>query len=79
MADINKTDIDKAIDKKLKVFLSSTDLKDKINKIVTDRIKNDKGLEDKIVNINKNVQTQLYKALWQKRGFWRSMLKNQPA
>jgi hypothetical protein len=33
-------------------------------------------LEDKIVDITKNVITQLYKTLWTKRGFWRNDLKN---
>ena len=45
-------------------------------KIVKDRIKNDKALEDKVVEITSNVLTQLYKSLWVKRAFWKNTLSN---
>ena len=32
--------------------------------------------EDKVVDITKNVLTQLYKALWVKRSVWKNMLSN---
>jgi hypothetical protein len=64
------------ISKEVKVYLDSAAFKDKIEKIVRDRIKNDKTLEDKVVDISKNVLTQLFKALWTKRGMWRSNLSN---
>jgi hypothetical protein len=70
--DLKKTDIDKGI----KVYMDSSEFKSKIEKIVKDRIKNEKELEDKVVEITKNVLTQLYKTLWVKRGFWRSNLTN---
>ena len=64
------------ISKELKVYMSSGEFKTKVEKIVKDRIKNDKALEDKVVDITKNVLTQLYKSLWVKRDFWRNNLKN---
>jgi len=70
--DITKSDIDKGI----KVFIDSSAFKSKIEKIVKDRLKNEKELEDKVVEITKNVLTQLYKTLWTKRGFWKSGLSN---
>ena len=70
--ELNKSDIDKGI----KTFMDSAEFKSKIEKIVKDRIKNEKDLEDKVVEITKNVITQLYKTLWTKRGFWRSGISN---
>ena len=70
--DITKSDIDRGI----KVYMDSTEFKSKVEKIVKDRIKNEKGLEDKVLDITKNVLTQLFKALWVKRGFWKSNLSN---
>lgn len=70
--ELKKTDVDKSI----KTYISSAEFKDKIEKIVKDRIKNEKELEDKIVDITKNVLTQLYKTLWTKRTFWANNLSN---
>ncbi len=70
--ELNKSDIDKGI----QTYMGTTEFKAKIEKIVKDRLKNDKELEDKVVEITKNVLTQLYKTLWVKRGFWRSGLSN---
>lgn len=50
-----------------------------IDKAIKDAIKNDKTFEDEVVNITKNVLTQLYKTLWVKRSFWKSTLKNKKA
>lgn len=62
--------------KEITTFIDSTTFKNKIEKIVKDKLKDDKELEDKIVEITKNVLTQLYKTLWTRRGFWRNDLKN---
>jgi hypothetical protein len=64
------------ISKQIKVYMNSTEFKDKIEKIVKDRIKNEKELEDKVVEITTNVLTQLYKTLWIKRAVWRNNLSN---
>lgn len=69
---LNKSDVSKEI----KVYMDSNTFKDKIEKIVKDKLKNDKELEDKVVEITKNVLTQLYKTLWVKRGMWRNSLSN---
>jgi hypothetical protein len=72
--ELTKSDVKKEISK----FLDSSEFQSKVAKIVADRIKNEKGLEDKVVDITKNVMTQLYKTLWNKRSFWTSTLKNKP-
>jgi hypothetical protein len=70
--DLKKSDIDKGI----KTYMDTNEFKSKIEKIVKDRIKNEKELEDKVVEITKNVITQLYKTLWTKRTFWANNLSN---
>lgn len=60
----------------IKHFMDSNEFKAKVAKIVSDKLKNEKELEDKVVDITKNVITQLYKTLWVKRGLWQSQLKN---
>jgi len=70
--DLTKADVSKEI----KIYMGSKDFTSKIEKIVKDRLKNEKELEDKIVDITRNVLTQLYKTLWVKRGVWRNNLTN---
>jgi hypothetical protein len=70
--DLTKADIDKGV----KVYMDGSEFKNKIEKIVKDKIKNDKDLEGMVVDITKNVITQLYKILWTKKGFWASSIKN---
>lgn len=70
--DLSKNDVDKSI----KTYINGAEFKSKIEKIVKDRIKNEKELDDKIVDITKNVLTQLYKTLWTKRSFWKNTLTN---
>ena len=70
--ELTKTDVKKEI----RTYMDSTEFKSKIERIVKDRIKNEKELEDKVVDITKNVITQLYKTLWSRRGMWQSQLKN---
>ncbi len=64
------------VKKEIKIYLDSQAMNDKITKIVKDRIKNEKMLEDKVVEITTNVLTQLYKNLWIKRNFWKTGLTN---
>jgi hypothetical protein len=67
------------ISKEIKVYMDTNAFKDKIEKIVKDKLKDNKELDDKVVEITKNVLTQLYKSLWVKRGMWRDSLSNKSA
>ena len=69
---LTKSEVKNQIEK----YIDSGVFNTKISNIVKDRIKNEKVLEDKVVEITKNVLTQLYKTLWTKRGFWQSKLTN---
>ena len=70
--ELTKSDVKKEISS----FLNSSEFEAKVAKIVKDRVKNEKGIEDKVVDITKNVITQLYKTLWTKRSMWQGQLKN---
>jgi tryptophanyl-tRNA synthetase len=70
--DMSKSDVAKEV----KIYMDSASFKAKIEKIVKDRLKNDKELEDKMVEISSNVLTQLYKTLWIKRSVWKNNLSN---
>lgn len=60
----------------IKNYIDSKTFKDVIAKIVKDRIKNEKEIEDMVVDITRNVLTQLYKTLWVRRGIWQNTLSN---
>jgi len=81
MESSKKKNIDENLDKsdvtrEIKNYLDTKAFKATIEKIVKDRLRNDKELDDKVVEITKNVLTQLYKTLWVKRGVWRNNLSN---
>ncbi len=74
---IIKEDLAKSdISKELKGYISSDEFKTKIEKIVKDKLKNNKELEDQMLEISKNVLTQLYKTLWLRRNTWINNLSN---
>ena len=70
--ELSKSDVSK----EMKVYMTSDEFKAKIEKIVKDKLKDNKEIEDKVVEITKNVLTQLFKNLWVKRSMWRDNLSN---
>ena len=64
------------VSKEFKVYMNTKEFKDKIEKIVQDKLKDNKELEDKVVEITRNVITQLYKTLWVRRSFWQTSISN---
>lgn len=64
------------VNKEIKTYLDTKDFESRISKIIKDRINKDKDIEDKVVEITKNVLIQLYKTLWTKRSFWKDNLSN---
>jgi len=70
--EVTKSDISK----ELKIYMDTNEFKAKIEKIVKDKLKNNKELEDKIVEITGDVISNLYKTLWNKRTFWKNNLSN---
>lgn len=70
--ELKKSELDAHMTK----VMSSKDFKDAVTKIIKDRVKNDSALEDRVVEISKNVLTQLFKTLWVKRQTWSGGLSN---
>jgi hypothetical protein len=66
------------LESRLKKFLKSSELKRKIRQGAKEETKSDKEMEKLVVDITKNVLTQLFKTMWTKRNFWKSDLKNKP-
>lgn len=64
------------VDVKITKAIGSKELKAKVAEIIGNHLKNNKELEDQVVDITKNVLIQLYKTLWTKRNFWSTSLKN---
>jgi hypothetical protein len=64
------------VKKEITTFIDSQTFKTKIEKIIKDKLKDNKELEDKMVDITRNVLSQLYKTLWTKRNFWRNQVDN---
>lgn len=74
---LNETALTKSdVKDEVKSQMDSNSIKKKIEDIVKNKIKDDKDLEDKVVEISKNVLTQLFKALWVKRASWRENILN---
>lgn len=70
----SKTDKEE-ISKQISIFIDSKEFEKKIEKIVLNKLKDNKELEDKVVDITKGVLTQLYKTLWVKKSVWLSNIK----
>lgn len=64
------------LERRLKKLLKSSELKREISKGIDQETKSDKEMEKFVVDITKNVLTQLFKTFWTKRNFWKSDLKN---
>jgi len=64
------------VSKEIKIYMDTNDFKTKIEKIVKDRLKNEKEIEDKVLEITRNVLSQLFKTLWTKRATWQNNLTN---
>lgn len=77
----DKSEIGTIVKSEIKNFFKlnrSVDFEKEIEKIVNDTLSKTKT-KDEIAEIAKNVIVQLYKALWMKRNFWKTELKNLPS
>jgi len=76
MSDTKTGNSKENISKEVTIYMDSNEFKTKIERIVKDKLKNNRELEDKVVEITRNVITQLYKTLWTKRSVWKNNLTN---
>jgi hypothetical protein len=71
----DKTEIENIVKKEIKQFMDST----QAHKIVLKKIQDELGtkkVDDKIVDLSTKVVVELFKTLWQRKGFWEGALKN---
>ena len=73
----DKQEIEKIAKKEIRDFMNST----QAHKIVVQTIKDELGLgskkvDDKIVDLSTKVVVELFRTLWQRKGFWETAIKN---
>ena len=70
-----KSEIEKIAKKEIRDFMDST----QAHKVVLKVIQNELGtkkIDDKIIDLSTKVVVELFKTLWQRKGFWESAIKN---
>lgn len=71
----DKKEVEKIVKKEIKDFLDTTKAHDVVIKIIQKEL-GSKKIDDKIVDLSTKVVVELFKTLWQRKGFWESALKN---
>lgn len=71
----DKKEIEKIIQTELKKFLEATQAHKYVIEIIQKEL-GTKKIDDKIVDLSTKVVVELFKTLWQRKGFWESALKN---
>lgn len=71
----DKSEIEKIVKKEIKDFLVTTQAQKMVIKIIQDEL-GTKKIDDKIVDLSTKVVVELFKTLWQRKGFWEGALKS---
>lgn len=71
----DKKDIENIAKKEIRDFMNSTQATKLVVKMIQDEL-GTKKIDDKIVDLSTKVVVELFKTLWQRKGFWESALKN---
>ncbi len=71
----DKNEIEKIVKKEIKQFMDSTQAHRIVVKTIQDELGTRK-IDDKIVDLSTKVVVELFKTLWQRKGFWESALKS---
>ena len=75
LTDQDKREIEKITKKEIKDFMDSTQATKIVVKMIQDEL-GTKKIDDKIVDLSTKVVVELFKTLWQRKGFWESAIKN---
>lgn len=70
----DKAEIKKLARSEFEDMLKTSDIKNKIEKMVKDQIGKDRATQKEIANITQKVLVQFYKTLWTRRSFWANKL-----
>jgi hypothetical protein len=71
----DKKDIENIAKKEIRDFMNSTQATKMVVKMIQDEL-GTKKIDDKIVDLSTKVVVELFKTLWQRKGFWESAIKN---
>ena len=71
----DKKEIENIVKKEIKQFMDSTQAHRIVVKTIQDELGTRK-IDDKIVDLSTKVVVELFKTLWQRKGFWEGALKN---
>ncbi len=71
----DKREIERRVKKEVKDFLDTTKAHDVVIKVIQKEL-GTKKIDDKIVDLSTKVVVELFKTLWQRKGFWESAIKN---
>lgn len=71
----DKKDIENIAKKEIRDFMNSTQATRMVVKMMQDEL-GTKKIDDKIVDLSTKVVVELFKTLWQRKGFWESAIKN---
>jgi hypothetical protein len=73
--DTDKKEIEKIVKKEMKDFLDTTQAHNIVIKIIQREL-GTRRIDDKIVDLSSKVVVELFKTLWQRKGFWEGAIKN---
>ncbi len=71
----DKSEIQSIARKEMKNFLDTTQAHNVVIRVIQKELGTRK-IDDKIVDLATKVVVELFKTLWQRKGFWESSLKN---
>ena len=71
----DKSEIQSIARKEMKNFLDTTQAHNVVIRVIQNELGTRK-IDDKIVDLSTKVVVELFKTLWQRKGFWESALKN---
>jgi len=74
LTDQDKKEIERITKREIKDFMDSTQATRIVVKMIQDEL-GTKNIDDKIVDLSTKVVVELFKTLWQRKGFWESALK----
>ena len=71
----DKSEIQAIARREMKSFLDTTQAHNVVIRVIQKELGTRK-IDDKIVDLSTKVVVELFKTLWQRKGFWESALKN---
>ena len=71
----DKKEIEKIVQKEIRDFLNTTQAHNAVVKIIQKEM-GTRDINDKVVDLSTKVVVELFKTLWQRKGFWEGALKN---